>query len=128
MGARLKFWRRSPVLRKGSRDEAVEIYIYRGISRGFVARDGSAVKSLLACARLSESIVVKTSKAKIRQARPSPAPARFSHFLLLNDFPPPSRSLEQAKSHSTILQWLRRQISLDYCTIPPATRAKFSTN
>ena len=24
------------------------------------------------------------------------APARFSHFLLLNDFPPPSRSLEQA--------------------------------
>ena len=26
----------------------------------------------------------------------SPAPARFSHFLLLNDFPPPSRSLEQA--------------------------------
>ena len=28
----------------------------------------------------------------------SPAPARFSHFLLLNDFPPPSRSLEQANS------------------------------
>ena len=27
----------------------------------------------------------------------SPAPAGFSHFLLLNDFPPPSRSLEQAK-------------------------------
>ena len=25
-----------------------------------------------------------------------PAPARFSHFLLLNDFPPPSRSLQQA--------------------------------
>ena len=28
------------------------------------------------------------------------AAARFSHFLLLNDFPPPSRSLEQAM-HST---------------------------
>ena len=26
-----------------------------------------------------------------------PSPARFSHFLLLNDFPPPSRSLEQAR-------------------------------
>ena len=45
---------------------------YRGISRGFAARDGSAVKS-----------------------------------------------------HSTILQRLRRQISLDYYTIPPATKAIF---
>ena len=27
----------------------------------------------------------------------SPAPAHFLHFLLLNDFPPPSRSLEQAR-------------------------------
>ena len=26
-----------------------------------------------------------------------PSPACFSHFLLLNDFPPPSRSLEQAR-------------------------------
>ena len=65
MGARLKFWRRSRVPKKGSRDEAV------GISRGFAARDGSAVKS-----------------------------------------------------HSTILQQLRHQISLDYYTIPPATQAK----
>ena len=39
MGARLKFWRRSRVPKKGSRDEAVEI------PRGFAARDGSAVKS-----------------------------------------------------------------------------------
>ena len=39
MGARLKFWRRSRVPKKGSRDEAVEI------SCGFAARDGSAVKS-----------------------------------------------------------------------------------
>ena len=39
MGARLKFWRRSRVPKKGSRDEAVEI------SRGFAALDGSAVKS-----------------------------------------------------------------------------------
>ena len=39
VGARLKFWRRSRVPEKGSRDEAVEI------SRGFAARDGSAVKS-----------------------------------------------------------------------------------
>ena len=29
------------------------------------------------------------------------------------------------KSHSTILQRLRRQISLDYYTIPPATQAKY---
>ena len=63
MGARLKFWRRSRVPIKGSRDEAV--------SRGFAARDSSAVKS-----------------------------------------------------HSTILQRLRRQISPDYYTIPPATQAK----
>ena len=60
VGARLKFWRRSRVPKKGS----------RSISRGFAARDGSAVKS-----------------------------------------------------HSTILQRLRRQISLDYYTIPPATQA-----
>ena len=66
MGARLKFWRRSRVPKKGSRDEAVE-----SISRSLAARDGSAVKS-----------------------------------------------------HSTILQRLRRQISLDYHTIPPATQAK----
>ena len=62
VGARLKFWRRSRVPNKGSRDEAVE--------RGFAARDRSAVKS-----------------------------------------------------HSTILQRLRRQISLDYYKIPPATQA-----
>ena len=62
VGARLKFWRRSRVPKKGSRDEAVE--------RGFAARDRSGVKS-----------------------------------------------------HSTILQRLRRQISLDYYTIPPATQA-----
>ena len=30
----------------------------------------------------------------------SPAPARFSHFFLLNDFSPLSRSLEQAKDLS----------------------------
>ena len=64
MGARFKFWRRSRVPKNGSRDKAV------GISRGFAARDGSAVKSQL-----------------------------------------------------TILQRLRRQISLDYYTIPPATQA-----
>ena len=59
-----KFWRRSRVPKKGSRDEAVDI------SRGFAARDGSTVKS-----------------------------------------------------HSTILQRLHRQISLDYYTMPPATQA-----
>ena len=37
----------------------------------------------------------------------SPAPARFSHFLLLNDFPPPSRSLEQA------ILWCMSQTSRD---------------
>ena len=62
VGARLKFWRRSRVPKKGSRDEVVE--------RGFAARDRSAVKS-----------------------------------------------------PSTILQRLRRQISLDYYTIPPVTQA-----
>ena len=66
VGARLKFLRRSRVPKKGSRDEAVG-----GISRGFAARDGCAVKS-----------------------------------------------------HSTILQRLRRQISLNYYTIPPATQAR----
>ena len=39
VAARLKFWRRSCVPKKGSRDEALEI------SRGFAAHDGSAVKS-----------------------------------------------------------------------------------
>ena len=34
----------------------------------------------------------------------SPAPARFSHFLLLNDFPPSSRSLEQAKISPVIIR------------------------
>ena len=58
VGARLKFWRRSRVPEKGSRDEAV---------------DGSALKS-----------------------------------------------------HSTILQRLRRQISIDYYTIPPATQANMT--
>ena len=62
MGARLKFWRRSRIPKKGSRDEAVV--------RGFAAPDSSAVKS-----------------------------------------------------HSTILQRLRRQLSLDYYTVPPATQA-----
>ena len=42
---------------------------------------------VVAWASLSDSIVPCLS----------PTPARFSHFLLLNDFPPPSRSLEQAK-------------------------------
>ena len=66
MGARLKFWRRSRVPKKGSRDEAVFLAV-------FLARDGSAVKS-----------------------------------------------------HSTILRRLRRQISLDYYPIPPATQATVS--
>ena len=36
-------------------------------------------------------------KMRTGSAAPSlPSPARFSHFLLLTDFPPPSRSLEQA--------------------------------
>ena len=35
-----------------------------------------------------------------------------------------SRDSSAVKSHSTILQRLRRQISLDYYTIPPATQAR----
>ena len=34
-----------------------------------------------------------------------------------------ARDGSAVKSHSTILQRLRRQISLDYFTIPPATQA-----
>ena len=34
-----------------------------------------------------------------------------------------ARGGSAVKSHSTILQRLRRQISLDYYTIPPATQA-----
>ena len=34
-----------------------------------------------------------------------------------------ARDGSAVKSHSTILQRLRRQISLDYYTIPPATQA-----
>ena len=61
------------------------------------------LKFTLACARLSDSIsenMTRTTWERGRWRREkclSPAPARFSHFLLLNDFPPPSRSLEQAK-------------------------------
>ena len=71
VGARLKFLRRSGVPKKGSRDEAVEVLLSWSISRGFAARDSSAVKS-----------------------------------------------------HSNILQRLRRQMSLDYYTIPPAAQAR----
>ena len=62
----------------------------------------------LACARLSDSIRSgNVLKAKLRRARLGKggggggkngrAPARFSHFLFLNDFPLLSRSLEQAR-------------------------------
>ena len=51
----------------------------------------------VACARLSDSIRSgNVLKAKLRRARLGKGAARFSHFLLLNDFPPLSRSLEQA--------------------------------
>ena len=36
-----------------------------------------------------------------------------------------ARDGSAVKSYSTILQRLRRQISLDYYTIPPTTQAKF---
>ena len=56
------------------------------------------------CQALRQYTQWELKKAKIRRARlgkgggggVSPAPVRFSHFLLQNDFPPPSRSLEQA--------------------------------
>ena len=58
----------------------------------------------IACARLSDSgdVLNEQSENKTRATwergrwRLSPAPARFSHFFLLNDFSPLSRSLEQA--------------------------------
>ena len=37
-----------------------------------------------------------------------------------------ARDGSAVKSHSTILQRLRRQISLDYYTIPPAKQARVS--
>ena len=69
---------------------------------------------------------IKTSKAKIRRARLgrgdggggknglSTALARFSHFLLLNenDFPPPSRSLEQAREEYRTGQ---RKLTTEVC-------------
>ena len=76
MGAKLKFWRWSRVPKKGSRDEAVEIFPKKG------SRD-EVVEIFLAASPLVTAV----------------------------------------KSHSTILQRLRRQISLDYYTIPPATQA-----
>ena len=39
-----------------------------------------------------------------------------------------ARDGSAVKSHSTILQRLRRQISLDYCTIPPATQTRVSSD
>ena len=38
-----------------------------------------------------------------------------------------ARDGSAVKSHSTILQRLRRQISLDYYTIPPATQASIGS-
>ena len=38
-----------------------------------------------------------------------------------------ARDGSAVKSHSTVLQRLRRQISLNYYTIPPATQAKLNT-
>ena len=67
MGARLKFWRRSPVPKKGSRDEAV------GISRGFADRDGSAVKS-------------HSTTTKYRQLRRLLNTISMSDFFYLSDF------------------------------------------
>ena len=59
-----------------------------------------------ACARLSDSIVeMKISENTTRATGKggdgggggTPAPARVSHFYLLNDFSPLSRSLEKAR-------------------------------
>ena len=50
--------------------------------------------------RIKSEIKTRTTWERGRWRREnclSPAPARFSHFLLLNDFPPLSRSLEQAR-------------------------------
>ena len=45
-------------------------------------------------------------------ATATPAPARFSHFFLLNDFPPPSRSLEKARKSQS------KKINLDFQKSP----------
>ena len=50
----------------------------------------------------------------------SPAHARFSHFLLLNDFPPPSRSLEQAKDFSVCAD--RASLSAEHIPTPHPLR------
>ena len=64
---------------------------------------GSFSAMSVAFARLSDSIMRtylnEQSENKTRatwERGLSPAPARFSHFFLLNDFSPLSRSLEQA--------------------------------
>ena len=66
----------------------------------------ACIHYILACARLSDSIVgtykKEQSENKTRTTCLSPAPTRFSHFLLLNDFPPSSRSLEQANYICTL--------------------------
>ena len=49
---------------------------------------------------LGISLLRNQTETLATQASLSPAPARFSHFFLLNDFPPLSRSLEQANSHT----------------------------
>ena len=43
----------------------------------------------------------------------SPAPARFSHFFLLNDFSPLSRSLEQAR-YSEDLNYISFRLQIGF--------------
>ena len=77
---------------------------------------GSFASHRVACSGLSDSIMgtyFKTSKAKIRRAWLGkgggglfPAPARFSHFFLMNDISPPSWSLEQASRRAARQAWI----------------------
>ena len=64
------------------------------------------------------------SLKKCVQAPPpclSPALTRFTHFLLLNDFPPPSRSLEQASCY--VVTQSSSWVSIIVALLRPTTAA-----
>ena len=61
-----------------------------------------------------------------RQSRVPKKGSRDAAVKIPPDFA--ARDSSAVKSHLTILQRLRRQISLDYYTIPPATQASWGIN
>ena len=70
-----------------------------------LARKRLLCRLAVACARLSDSIARTYENEQSENKTLSPVPARFSHFFLLNDFSPLSRSLEQAIIQVEVLAW-----------------------